>query len=67
MSVVTMSFVYAAFYLRTKSIGMCVMFHAFFNVYGVLCNYQPSNPWIDGAKKIVLSLGVFFILMRKNK
>jgi membrane protease YdiL (CAAX protease family) len=65
LSVITMSFVYTAFYLRIKSIGMCILFHAFFNVYGNLCNYQPSNPWIDGALKIVISLCLFYFLMRK--
>lgn len=67
LSVMTMSLVFAAFYLRTGSIGMCILLHALFNVYAGLVNSPPSNAWVDGAVKIILSLGVFFILMRGRK
>jgi len=64
LSIMTMSLVYTAFYLRTRSIGMLVLFHALFNVYAGMVIPQPSNPWVDGAAKIVLSLGIFFALMK---
>ena len=67
LSIMTMSLVYAAFYLRTKSIGMLVIFHALFNVYAGMVIPQPSNPWVDGSVKIALSLGIFFVLMKNYK
>ena len=63
-SILLMSFLFTILYVKTESIGMAILFHAFFNTYPMVISGGGINPYIDNMIKLVICLFLFFVLLK---
>jgi len=66
ITVISMSYLFTILW-ETRSIGMCILFHAFFNSYGTTMNTPSINPWLDNIIKLILCISIFFLFRLADK
>ena len=65
-NILVMSFLFTILWVKTESIGMAVIFHAFFNAYPMLLSGGDANPYIVFIIKISIVLLLFFIILKDS-
>jgi uncharacterized protein len=60
-SCIAISFLFTVIYLRTESIFMCVILHAFFNAYGAVLNISSINVTVDIISKVAVCVLIYMV------
>jgi len=66
-TVIALSFLFSSLWWTTHSIGLCILFHAFFNAYPTMVRNPPTDGIAEPALKLVLAAIIFFALWRKGR
>jgi membrane protease YdiL (CAAX protease family) len=60
-TIITLSFLFTVLWWKTSSIGLCIVFHAFFNAYPAVVQNPPVDPTIDQAARLTFAILLFLV------
>jgi membrane protease YdiL (CAAX protease family) len=60
-TIITLSFLFSILWWQTTSIGLCILFHAFFNAYPGVVQNPPADPVTDLVTRLALGVLLFLV------